>query len=220
MENITPLIFEEFSLEQATPAMMDRFWSLGWRHFGTDFFRYSISFGEQGQQTIQPLRINLGRFIASKSQRRVLRRNADTEVRFVAASLHPEVCAMFQHHKQRFTSNVPEHLRDFLGAHPGQVTPCTECQVWLDGALVAASFFETTATSTSSVYGLFDPTHAARSLGIFTMLKEMEHALQQGRQFYYSGYATREPSHYDYKKSFVGLEIFDWSRELWLPANA
>ena len=216
MQPHPPLIFEECSLERASPEMMDRFWSVGWRHFGTEFFRYSLSFNEHGQQTIQPLRIDLRRFAASKSQRRVLRRNADLEVRFVPASLHPRVCEMFQQHKQRFTFNVPDHLRDFLGDAPGQLIPCWECQIWMGRELVAASFMETSHTAASSVYGLFDPAQSNRSLGIFTMLMEIDYGVRHGLEYLYSGYATREPSHYDYKKKFAGLEIHDWATGRWV----
>ena len=200
--------------------MMDRFWSVGWRHFGTEFFRYSLSFNEHGQQTIQPLRIDLSRFSASKSQRRVLRRNADLVVRFVPASLHPRVCEMFQQHKQRFTFNVPDHLRDFLGDRPGQLIPCWECQVWKGEEMVAASFMESSKTAVSSVYGLFDPAQSSRSLGIFTMLMEIDYGIRHGLDYLYSGYATREPSHYDYKKKFAGLEIYDWATGRWVPEGA
>lgn len=216
MQHLPPIIFEQSMLQQATPAMMDRLWAMGWRHFGEEFFRYSISFDEAGQKTIQPLRIDLSKFSPSKSQRRVLRKNADLEVKFVPASLHDSVCEMFQRHKQRFESNIPDHLSNFLGDHPGQLIPCHECQVWLKDEFIAASFLESSHTAASSVYGLFEPAHSTRSLGIFTMLSEMKWALDHGLRYYYSGYATREPSHYDYKKNFAGLEIYDWAEECWV----
>ena len=43
------------------------------------------------------------------------------------------------------------------------------------------------------------------------MLLEIEFAQQLGCRYYYPGYAFREPSHYDYKKQFSGLEIYDWA---------
>ena len=107
-------------------------------------------------------------------------------------------------------------LSNFLGDHPGQLIPCHECQVWLKDEFIAASFLESSHTAASSVYGLFEPAHSTRSLGIFTMLSEMQWALDHGLRYYYSGYATREPSHYDYKKNFAGLEIYDWADEGWV----
>lgn len=205
-------------LAEATPGMMDFLWSKGWRHFGQEFFRYSISFDEDGQRLIQPLRLDLAKFSPSKSQRRVLRRNADLTVKFVRASLHDEVCDMFQRHKERFVSNVPEQLANFLGEQPGLLIACHECQVRDGERLLAASFMESSTTAGSGVYGIFEPEFTDRSLGIFTMLSEIQWCLDHGLKYYYSGYATREPSHYDYKKRFAGLEIFDWESGTWIAA--
>lgn len=216
MKNLPPLIFEQTSLNAATPETMDHLWSLGWRHFGTDFFRYSMMFDDDGQKIIQPLRLDLHQFKFTKSLRRILNKNADTEVKFVPARLHQQVCAMFQRHKQRFEDNIPEHLSNFLGEEPGRVTPCLECQVWLDDEQIAASFMESSHTAGSSVYGCFEPVHSDRSLGIFTMLQEIKWALDRGLRYYYSGYATREPSHYDYKKRFHGVQIYDWGTKEWV----
>lgn len=215
MKNFPPLIFEQSIQEHATPEMLDWLWAHGWRHFGSEFFRYSLSIDEYGQKVIQPLRVDLTQFRHSKSQRRVLRKNADLQIRFVPASLHEEACAMFQIHKTRFTTNIPDDLSNFLGPQPGLVTPCLECQVRLGGRLVASSFFEASPNSVSSVYGMFEPAYSDRSLGILTMLVEMDWAIQRGLRFYYTGYATREPSHYDYKKNFSGLQIYDWHEQTW-----
>ena len=75
---------------------------------------------------------------------------------------------------------------------------------------------ETSHTAASSVYGLFNPAQSNRSLGIFTMLMEIDYAIRHGLDYLYSGYATREPSHYDYKKKFAGLEIYDWATGRWM----
>jgi leucyl-tRNA---protein transferase len=220
MKLLPPLIFEQTVLQAVPPKVLDAYWSRGWRHFGVEFFRYSVSFDETGQKVIQPLRLNLRKFHLTKSLRRVLNRNADLRVVWTEASLHPGVCDMFQRHKTRFVTNVPEDLGEFLGRPPGLVTACHELQVWLGETLVAASFFEASDTSASGVYGIFEPEYAERSLGTFTMLQEVLWAQERGLAYYYSGYATREPSHYDYKKRFAGLEIYDWRQRAWVEPGA
>jgi arginine-tRNA-protein transferase len=47
------------------------------------------------------------------------------------------------------------------------------------------------------------------------MLKEIEHTQLRGSRYYYPGYATQEPSAYDYKKQLRGLEVLDWQTGLW-----
>jgi arginine-tRNA-protein transferase len=47
------------------------------------------------------------------------------------------------------------------------------------------------------------------------MLLEIEFSRRRGSAFYYPGYATREPSAYDYKKQFQGLEVLNWETGAW-----
>ena len=47
-------------------------------------------------------------------------------------------------------------------------------------------------------------------MGTYTMLREISWAKEAGKRFLYPGYATVEPSHYDYKKLLRPLDYFDW----------
>lgn len=197
---------------------MDRLWESGWRHFGSSFYRYSVSVDEGGLKNITPLRLDLEKFKPSKSQRRVLRRNEDLTTRFSPALLSMQARMMFQRHKQRFIDNIPEDLDTFLSNTPATVPcACVQCEVFLDQELIAISYLDLGDQASSAVYGLFEPEHSWRSLGTFTMLKEIEHSRSLGHQWYYPGYATQEASPYDYKKQLHGLEVLDWETGLWAP---
>ena len=63
---------------------------------------------------------------------------------------------------------------------------------------------------------MFDPSESRRSLGVYTILLAVELSRRLGSLYYYPGYASREPSPYDYKRNFHGLEEYDW-RGRWLP---
>ena len=217
-----PLIFEEGTLPAADGALMDALWADGWRHFGAHFFRYSLSFslGELMQRII-PIRIDLTEFRPSKTHRRLLRRNADLQVQIAPAIVDERREAMFQRHKTRFTSNIPETLRNFMPESDPARTPCEcrEIQVWEKDRLIAVSYLDLGRDAASSVYAIFEPDAAQRSPGIFTLLQEIEFARSTGRRFLYLGYATVEPSHYDYKKKFLGAYRFDWQGN-WAPLTS
>lgn len=218
---MTPVLDDAFMCDSVPPEVMDGLWAAGWRHFDRYFFRYSHQpdpAGGGGTQTITPLRIALASFSRSKSQRRVMNKNADLRHEVVPACIDDELRALFQRHKQRFTHNVPEDLETFLGVDPAH-GPC-EChmvRVQEGERLVAASFFDVGRQAASSVYGFFDPEYSRRSLGIFTLLLEIQHCQEKGLHFLYPGYATREASAYDYKKQFRATEWLDWSAGAWLP---
>lgn len=205
-------INEDFFRLQVAPAELDALLAEGWRHFGTYFFRYNLGYHDFEIRRVFPLRIRLADFSLSKSQRRVLRRNRELQTLIRPVEIDAEKIALFDRHKARFKDNVPDTIYDFLSAAPA-VEPCEarEVAVFENGRLVAASFFDVGAESVSSVYAMFEPTAAARSLGIFTMLVEINFAVEQGKKFFYLGYAYEGNSFYDYKKRFRGTQKYDWN---------
>lgn len=212
---------EYFVCWAAAPEEMDARWAEGWRHFGALFFRYRSARPGGRPCTVVPLRVAVERFAPSRSQRRIIARNRDAQVGIGETVINDELEEMFERHKTRFRSDVPERLSVFLSPFmPGRV-PCRNetISVRVGGRLVAASFLDVGRRATSAVYAMFDPAESRRSLGVFTMLEALRYTRETGRAHYYPGYACREPSVYDYKTNFAGLEQFDW-RGRWRPLAA
>jgi leucyl-tRNA---protein transferase len=210
--------FCDFRVEwSTTPGQMDEFWATGWRHFGPLFFRRYFMEYEGNLKAIQPLRVQVREFRPSKSQRRILRRNGDLKVVIKPTVLDQELSRIFMAHVQRFTFNVPPNLESFLGHQP-EKGPCQNMTVaaYVQDRLIAASFLDLGQQAVSSVYAVFDPVESRRSLGIFTMLREIEYARERGCHYYYPGYACHEPSPYDYKKQLAAMEWYDWEGH-WKP---
>lgn len=211
------LINEEFEASSVTPSQYDELLTDAWRHFGSHFFRYNFGVYEDEIRRVIPLRIRLSDFSLSKSQRRVLRRNEDLDILIGPYNVTRETHDLFERHKRRFKSGVPNSIYDFIARdRTSSPTELFEITVRKGGGLVAASFFDLAEHSVSAIYGCFDPDEKARSLGIFTMLKVIDYAKTLGFQFYYHGYAYEGASFYDYKKSFTAIEAFDWTGN-WSP---
>lgn len=204
-------INEAFEADSITPAQLDALLAKGWRHFGNYFFRYNLGFLDLEIERVLPLRIRLADFTPSKSQRRVLRQNEDLDVMIEDISIDQKMEELFDRHKRRFKNNVPPTIYEFLpvGQTPSETK---QLSVRKNGELIAASFFDVGEATTSGVYAIFEPREQTRSLGIFTLLKEIEHAILTGNDFYYQGYAYESESFYDYKKRFRGTEVFDWQQ--------
>ncbi|MBP9664681.1 MAG: GNAT family N-acetyltransferase [Pyrinomonadaceae bacterium] len=213
-------INEHFNAATVTPAELDMLLADGWRHFGTHFFRYSLNIHREEIVSVIPLRIRLSEFRPSSSQRRVIRKNVDLEVEITPTIVTAEIEELFHRHKRRFDHSVPDSIYDFL-SDDGASCPTCGHQVTVrdsSGQLLAVSFFDIGETAISAIYACFDPNESSRSLGIFTMLKVIEYAIEQGKTFYYHGYSYDAPSFYDYKFRFSGLEAFDWDGG-WKPAR-
>src|SRR5918999_2692737 len=211
---------ENFLCLSVAPADMDQLWTEGWRHFGIFFFRYRQSTHGQRDFHVLPLRVDLNRFVLSRSQKRVLRTNRDTQIVIGPARIDAAKEALFLKHRRRVTENIPSSLRDFLSPVPDSV-PCRNLElcVYEGERLIGVTFLDIGKDATSAVYAIFDPAEAKRSLGILMMLYSIQFSRERGYRYYYPGYAYREPFNYDYKKRFAGLEYLEWESGWWPYAS-
>jgi len=212
-----PQIDEQFVEWLVAPERLDELLAEGWRHFGPVFFRYSSMEWNGALVRVQPLRVVIADTSLSKSQRRVLRRNADLKLSVRPTRIDDERRRLFEAHRRRFTEKAPEALEEYLGAEPA-VCPCENVEMALSQGerLLAASFLDVGRCAASSVYAIFDPAEGRRSLGTCTMLWEIQYARERGCRYYYPGYAFHESSKLDYKKHFKGVEWYDWHGH-WRP---
>jgi len=208
---------QTFPCLDASPAEMDQFWADGWRHFGVWFFRYREVIHGADQFNVLPLRLDLRHFTLTRSQKRILTKNCDIRMAFRPAFVDETKETLFLKHRLRFKENVPSSLDDFLSPYPDSV-PCLNLELclYLGDKLVGVTFLDIGETATSAVYAMFDPAETQRSLGILMMLQSIQFSRERECRYYYPGYAYREPSAYDYKKRFVGLEYLEWETG-WKP---
>lgn len=206
-------INDDFYSENVSPVELDALLADGWRHFGPNFFRYNLAVYCDEIRHVMPLRIRLSEFGLSKSQRRVLRRNGDLVVKVESVRITPAVENLFRSHKRRFKQNPPQSIYTFIADTP-ELEPCATFQQSIrtrDDDLLATGFFDEGENSLSGIYTAFEPTETRRSLGILTILKEIEYAISRGKEYYYQGYCYSGSSFYDYKKRFLGTEAYQWN---------
>lgn len=207
-------INEEFYSSEVSPQQMDVLLEDGWRHFGIYFFRYNFGFYDAEIRSVLPLRIRLADFHVTKSQRRIFRKNQDLQIVIRPAEITAEKEDLFDRHKLRFKRDIPDSIYYFLSRNPANTPGETlEICVYRDKELLAASFFDGGERAISSIYAIFAPEEASRSLGIFTLLLEIDWAKKHRKDFLYLGYAYEGNSFYDYKKRFSALERFDWNAD-------
>jgi len=211
------IIDERFVRRQLPEALLEMLWARGWRHFGSQYFRHNYFFYSGYFCSVQAIRIRVADFRPSRSQRRVLRKNADLELRISEINITHEVFELFEKHKERFGQNGPRDIFDVIATseerHSGKTL---QFSLYQNGHLLAVSFLDLAGKSSSGLYAFFHPSAAKRSLGIYTMLCEIEFTRENKMKFYYPGYVFREKSFYDYKKRFRPAEVYDWHGR-WLP---
>ncbi|MDP2314629.1 MAG: arginyltransferase [Pseudomonadota bacterium] len=154
----------------------------------------------------EPLRVSVPRFQATSSQRRTWRRN-DGEVRLEVGipELSEERLALYNRHKQeRGLSRTDEPL-GAVGYRAWLVDTCVdtrELRYYVGPKLVGVSILDIGRTSASSVYHYFDPDESRRSLGVYSVLREIAWCAEQGFEWYYLGLYVRDCAHLSYKAAY------------------
>jgi arginine-tRNA-protein transferase len=164
------------------------------------------------------LRVPVATFAPSKSQRRVMRRNADLTISIGEAmpseagyELYRRYCIDW--HGQE--SIGPEDYLRFLHDSP---VPTLEFQYRTrDGYLLAVGICDRVPGALSSVYFYFDPRHADRSLGTFGALCEIDYAAVEKLDYYYLGYWVAGCGSMTYKANFKPCELL--GDEGWTPVH-
>ena len=98
------------------------------------------------------------------------------------------------------------------------VHSCTESfflEFWKDDRLISVSSCDPLDDGLSAVYTFFDPDENRRSLGVFAVLKQIEHAKALSLPYVYLGYWVPHSDKMNYKSQYVPLELLidgQWRR--------
>lgn len=176
-----------------------------------------------------PIRVPVATFAPSKSQRRALRKNEDVTVQVGPPAFTPEKFALYrrylagQHGRSEAdddgsdSANGSEREDEFRASMYGAVVDTVEVTYTLGDRLLATSLLDVCSRSVSAVYHFYDPDEGARSLGVFSVLMEIEYTRQLGVPHYYLGYWIEGAKTMQYKANYRPHELLRAGR--WQPAE-
>ena len=157
-----------------------------------------------------PVRVDVGRNRLNRSQRRVLRDNADLEAAEVPAIATPEQFRLFQHY-QHSRHGDGEMARMTFDDYRSMVEDSAVGTALAEmrgpgGELVGACLFDRLNDGLSAVYSFFDPDQTARGLGTRAVLWLIDRARAERRPFVYLGYWISDSRKMAYKTRFQPLQ--------------
>ncbi|ORU90723.1 MAG: arginyltransferase [Cycloclasticus sp. symbiont of Poecilosclerida sp. M] len=158
-----------------------------------------------------PCRVQANQFRPSRSQKRVLSTNKDLAVQSMSAAFsaeHYELYLKYQRHKHpggNMETFSEEAYEEFICQSLGT---SAFLETRLDDKLLAVAVTDVFSNSLSAVYTFFDPKHLKRSLGTFSILKQIEKAQQLGKDYLYMGYYIEACSKMSYKPNFKPVEFY------------
>ena len=192
--------------EEMQPALHEYFLDHGFRRMGRYMYRPAC----EGCSECRSLRVDVRAQKPSKNQRRVLRRNADVDVSVAPALYDEEKRALLERflaarHEGPMSADE-ESMQRYMFDSPGETMGLS---YRLDDRLVGYGLLDLTVNVGSSLYFFFDPDESDRSLGIFSMLWEVQWLKSSGRRYYHPGFYVADCSAMNYKRRIGPLEILE-----------
>ncbi|MFT2092656.1 arginyltransferase [Paraglaciecola sp. 2405UD69-4] len=190
----------------ATRHQYDYLISMGFRRSGEQVYRPHC----QACKACVPIRLPVAQFSLSKSQKRILKRNQDLEVK-VSTQDKPEYYTLFESYiKQRHSdgSMFPPSKAQYQGFVPSPWGETLFIEFYAKQDLIAVAITDNLFTSLSAMYTYFKPEEDKRSLGTFAILKQIELAQTMGKEFLYLGYQIDNCQKMRYKENFLPNERF------------
>ncbi|MEZ6195506.1 MAG: arginyltransferase [Planctomycetota bacterium] len=198
--------------DELEPGVLGFLLDHGFRRGGTSVFRPIC----QGCEECRTMRVDVERFRPSRSQRRARHRNADVRVTRRRPALDEERRVLLERflaarYEGPMTADA-ESVEEYLFADTGFTW---EIDYHVGDRLVAWGIFDLLPEIGSSVYFCFDPDESRRSLGVFSMLEEIELTRAGGARWFHPGYYVAGSAAMRYKASYGPAELL--VRGHWAP---
>lgn len=201
---------EVFSAHCLTHEELEQFLVKGWRKFGQMFFRHAC----QACRKCIPIRVPVKDFQPSRSQRRVIRKNADVRVEFKPLAFSQRIYEIYQDHCARLQNEI-SCVATFNDHLVIRSCPSFQSEYYHGQTLMAVGYLDHSTHALSSVYFIFDTRFSRLSPGTYSVLREIEHARDLGLDYYYLGYYNPDSPKIAYKNKFRPCEVMDWDTFEW-----
>lgn len=193
-----------FYAETLSPQFYERLIAKGFRRSGQAFYQNHCP----GCTACLPIRADVRHFSPSRSQRRVLKKNSDIRYSRRPAGFEAddfELYCNYLHQRHPESSNTTkEGYINFLIDSPIQ----TEImRYYLGKQLIGLGWIDIMPKSLSSVYFAFDPEFSSRSLGTYSILRQLELAKELGKDWLQLGFWVEKSQKMSYKSNFSPCEI-------------
>lgn len=162
-----------------------------------------------------PTRVPVDRFRFSRRFRRIQQRNADTEKHVEPAEFreeHYDLYARYIAGRHADGSMYPPSRAQFRSFLLAPWSRTLFLSTYLDGALAAVAVTDVLPDALSAIYTYFDPALPRRSLGVYSILHQIEECRRRGLAHLYLGFWIEDAPKMRYKTDFRPVELLEGGR--------
>ena len=200
-----PASFRAFEAAALSPEAYQACMDAGFRRSGRIVYQPVCP----GCRMCVPLRVPVEKLELSKSQRRVMRKNSDIQVRAGKPEPTAEKWRLYERYQKEWhdgqQAGDPIGFVRFLYQSPVETLEFEYRDA--AGQLLGVGLCDVSKKSISSVYFYFDPAQRARSIGTFSALYEMLWAREMHIPYWYGGYWVDGCATMSYKIRFRSCEV-------------
>lgn len=195
---------------------------LGFRRSGNHYYRPHCD----DCQACIPIRVISEAFKPSRSQKRLIRKNSDLEVRNMKADFHEDHYRIYERYisERHCDGDMYPPSREQFRSFLIEGRSCTRfIEFSLQQKVLGIAVVDELIDGLSAIYTFFDPDFAERSLGSYAVLWQIQEAQARQLPYVYLGYYIRQCQKMNYKTNFHPFEarIADhWLTEAQMQAIA
>jgi arginine-tRNA-protein transferase len=205
------MLVQTYYPHRLSPARYDTFLASGWFRGSVMLYKMDVLCIDEDIFSVVNIRMNLDRHVDKKWQRK-LKKKVEDRFNIVFRDAFPteEKERLYTIQKKKFQGFIHPTLQDYLNSSlPSSVFNTKEVCVYDGNELIAVSFFDFGKKSMASLLCLYNEDYKQFSLGIYTMLKEVDIGKSEGKKWYYPGYVLDEDSGFNYKLRLGSFEYYN-----------
>lgn len=206
------LVWVDHTQTALTTSLYAQLINQGFRRSGAQLYRPQCT----NCQACIPLRVPVNKFIASRQQQRLLKKNSNWRLIDKPADFSDTHFALYSRYlKARHpnSSMRPEDQQAYTDMIQSFGSMTRLYEFWLEHQLIAVAITDQLPQGLSAVYTFFDPNYAAFSPGSFAILQQMYQAQRMGLQYLYLGYWVEGCRKMAYKIAYQPAEV--WQHNRW-----
>ena len=206
------------NLDQISPIQLDDYLEKGWFRMGQTMFTTNFLVFEKKQFNAAWLRVDLGKFECTPSQKNLLKQNKKFRVEIAQTQINSERESLYFRYRESLSFSISSSLQSLLlGESMFDIFESLTINVYDENMLIACGVFDVGQKSAQGIVSFFNPDYKKYSLGRYLILQKVLFLQNNGFNYFYPGYFVPGYKHFDYKLNISPkhTEFFDYKYSEW-----